>query len=280
MKLGKRFFLFCFLAFLGFGCISNKRVIYMQDLPKDRSVFEIGDMVNSRVEEYLLQYNDVVEINIKTSDPVLNQMLDINSMGGAAAAGAGRMMMGGGMMLNNGDIFYLSGYTLNDEGIVELPVLGKFKLVGMNVDQAKELIEKELEKIVKGDENFVRVRLGGIRYSALGEFIRPGKYTVLQNRVTIFEAIANAGDLTVTAKRDNIMLIRQYPEGSKVHRINLNHKEIMSSEFYFIRPNDMIYAEPMKVREIGTGVTLLQTTQLLISLVTVVLLVYTTTNTN
>lgn len=249
----------------------------MQNLPKEHPVYELGEMVDSKIEDYLLQYNDVVEINIKTPDPLLNQMLDINS-GGASGVG-GRMMMGGGIM-NGGDIFYLSGYTLDDEGVVELPVLGKFKLVGLNVDQAKQMIEKELEKIVRGEDNFVRVRLGGIRYSALGEFARPGKYTLLQNRVTIFEAIANAGDLTITAKRDNIMLIRQYPEGSKVHRINLNHKDIMGSEFYFIRPNDMIYAEPMKVREIGTGVTLLQTTQLLISLVTVVLLVYTTTNTN
>jgi polysaccharide export outer membrane protein len=277
MKLGKRLFYCCAIAFVAFGCISNKRVIYMQNLPKEESVFELGEMVGSKIEDYLLQYNDVVEINIKTPDPLLNQMLDINSSG--ASGVGGRMMMGGGIM-NGGDIFYLSGYTLDDEGVVELPVLGKFKLVGLNVDQAKQLIEKELEKIVRGEDNFVRVRLGGIRYSALGEFARPGKYTLLQNRVTIFEAIANAGDLTITAKRDNIMLIRQYPEGSKVHRINLNHKDIMGSEFYFIRPNDMIYAEPMKVREIGTGVTLLQTTQLLISLVTVVLLVYTTTNTN
>lgn len=276
MNLGKKLFSCLFIAFTAFGCISNKRVIYMQDLPQDQSSFSLGEMVNSQFEEYLLQYNDVVEINIKTPDPLLNQMFDINSSG--ASSMGGRMMMGG--MMNGGDIFYLSGYTLNDEGFVELPVLGKFKLVGLTADQAKELIEKELEKIVRGEDNFVRVRLGGIRYSALGEFARPGKYTILQNRVTIFEAIANAGDLTVTAKRDNIMLIRQYPEGSKVHRINLNHKDIMTSDFYFLRPNDMIYAEPMKVREIGTGVTLLQTTQLLISLVTVILLVYTTTNTN
>jgi polysaccharide export outer membrane protein len=277
MKIRKVFFLLIGIVFLSFGCISNKRVVYMQDLPQNQKVYSLGDMVSSKFEEYLLQYNDVVEINIKTSDPLLNQMLDINSSGSSAG---GRMMMGGGGMMNGGDIFYLSGYTLSDEGIVELPVLGKFKLVGLNMDQAKELIEKELEKIVRGEDNFVRVRLGGIRYSALGEFSRPGKYTLLQNRVTIFEAIANAGDLTVTAKRDNIMLIRQYPDGSKVHRINLNHKNIMGSEFYFLRPNDMIYAEPMKVRELGTGTTLLQTIQVLASLATLALLVYTTTNTN
>jgi len=74
------------------------------------------------------------------------------------------------------------------------------------------------------------------------------------------------------------MLIRQYPDGSKAYRVNLNDQGIMASEFYFIRPNDMIYIEPMKVRELGTGTTFLQTLQLLTALATLALLVYTTTN--
>ena len=244
----------------------------MQDVPDKNPITQIGELVPVNTEEYLLQYNDVVEINIKTSDPLLNTLFDINSGGNQ-----NRMMMGGGMM-SGGDIFYLSGYTLNDDGIVELPVIGKVKIVGLNTENAKSAIENELKKIVRDNEYYVRVRLGGIRYSALGEFARPGKYTILQNRVTIFEAIANAGDLTIQAKRDNIMLIRQYPEGSRAYRVNLNDNDIMASEFYFIRPNDMIYVEPMKVRELGTGVTFLQTLQVLTSIATLALLVYSTTN--
>jgi polysaccharide export outer membrane protein len=275
MKLKISHFVFFLFFVLSVSCISNKRVVYMQNLPKGESLVKLGEMVPAKFEEYLLQYNDVIEVNIKTSDPLLNSMLDINVL----AANSNRMMMGGGIM-SGGDIFYLSGYTLDDNGFVDMPVLGRLKLVGMNLEDAKVAVENELKKYVRDDDYFVRVRLGGIRFSALGEFARPGKYTVLQNRVTIFEAIATAGDLTVVAKRDNIMLIRQYPEGSKAHRINLNNKEIMSSEFYFVRPNDMIYAEPMKVRELGTGTTLLQTIQVLASLATLALLVYTTTNQN
>jgi polysaccharide biosynthesis/export protein len=96
MKLGKRLFFCCAIAFVAFGCISNKRVIYMQDLPKDQSVYALGEMVNSQFEEYLLQYNDVVEINIKTPDPLLNQCWILTISG--AAANSGRMMMMGGMM--------------------------------------------------------------------------------------------------------------------------------------------------------------------------------------
>jgi polysaccharide biosynthesis/export protein len=242
----------------------------MQDIRGVQSVRESGRLVPSKFDTYYLQLNDVVEINIITTDPQLNLMFDINSN-----ANQNRMM--GGNLMTGGDIFYLTGFTLNDDGVVELPVIGEVMIFGLTVEQAKVAIENELRKFVRDDEFFVRVRLGGMRFSALGEFNNPGKYTILQNRVTIFEAIANAGDLTVLAKRDNVMLIRQYPEGSRTYRVNLNNKDIIASEFYYIRPNDLIYAEPMKVRELGTGVSLLQTFQVMVSVLTVALLVYNTT---
>lgn len=222
-------------------------------------------------EEYTLQFNDVVEINIKTPDEMLNEMLVPVAGGGMFMGG---MMMG---MVGGGDVFYLTGYILDSNGFVELPIIGKVNLFGLTLEEAKGKIEDEVAKIISREDVFVRVRLGGIRYSALGEFNRPGKYAILQNRVTIFEAIANAGDMNVLANRRRILLIRQYPDGSRPYRLNLNSDQIMDTEFYFIRPNDVIYAEPMKARELGTGINLLQTTQLLISLLTVGVLIYTTT---
>jgi polysaccharide export outer membrane protein len=114
--------------------------------------------------------------------------------------------------------------------------------------------------------------LGGIRYSALGEFRRPGKFVVLQERMTIFEAIANAGDLNTIAKRDEVMLIRQYPDGTKIHRINLNDRQIIASPYYFIQPNDQLYVEPMKVREVGSGENAAQSLLLFTSILTTGLL--------
>ena len=140
---------------------------------------------------------------------------------------------------------------------------------------AKIIVEKEVEKYILQGEFFVRVRLGGIRFSALGEFNKSGKYTILQNRVTIFEAIAFAGDLNRTAKRDEIILVRQYPDGSQIHKINLLDQKLLGSEYFFLKPNDMIYAEPMKVREIGAGNTLVETLTLLTSSITSVVLILT-----
>ena len=132
-----------------------------------------------------------------------------------------------------------------------------------------------MKKFMNEGEYFVRVRLGGVRFSALGEFNRSGKYTILQNRVTILEAIAFAGDLNRVAKRDEILLVRQYPDGSQIHKINLLDRELLGSEFYFVRPNDMIYALPMKVREIGAGNTLVETLTLVTTSITAIALILT-----
>lgn len=219
-------------------------------------------------EEYQLQVNDIVEINIKTTDQNLNLIFgavtnDIQNqaaMGGAQGAG---------------DAFFMNGYTIDNEGMVEIPLIGKLKIVGLTTEETKKLVEKEVLRYVNLNEFFVRVRLGGIRFSALGEFNRSGKYTILQNRVTIFEAIAFAGDLNRTAKRDEILLVRQYPDGSQIHKINLLDQNLLGSEYFFLKPNDMIYAEPMKVREIGAGNTLVETLTLLTTSITAIALILT-----
>lgn len=264
----RQYFIFACLAFIFLfsSCISNRKLIYMQEFPKDAPAVIEGELVPHEVEAYLLQHNDIVDITIKTTSPELNEILSVGN-----ADNQIRNLSGGA--LEGGDIFFLNGFSLDDEGIVELPLIGEISLVGLTTKEAKLAIEEKLKQYVTKDNYFVRVRLGGIRYSALGEFNNPGKFTLLQNRVTIFEAIANAGELTPVAKRNWVNLIRQYPEGTRSHKINLINDKLMASEFYFIRPNDVIYAEPMRVRELGTGTTFIQTFQLLISAVTVALLV-------
>ena len=267
----KHLIVYLVIGFLTSSCISNRKMIYMQEFPKNSPAVIQGELVSHEIDEYLLQFNDIVDITLKTTSPELNEILDVST-------GQNQMRNLGGGAMEGGDVFFLNGFSLDEDGIVELPLVGEIKLVGLSTKEAKLAIENKLTEYISKDNFYVRVRLGGIRYSALGEFNRPGKFTILQNRVTIFEAIANAGELTPVAKRNWVNLIRQYPEGSRKHKINLINDNLMASEFYFIRPNDVIYAEPMKVRELGTGTTFLQTFQLLISGLTVALLVISSTN--
>jgi len=267
----------CLIGMVGIvfsSCISNKKLIYMQELEEST-----GPLVSSSIkypyetEQYFLQINDIVEVSIKTTSP------DLNLIFGAITNDPNQMQqMGGGQ--GAGDAFFMNGYTIDDRGMVEIPLLGEVKLLGLTTQEAKVLVEKEVQKYVNKNEYFVRVRLGGIRFSALGEFQRSGKYTILQNRVTIFEAIAFAGDLTNVSKRDEILLVRQYPDGSQIHKINLLDRNLLGSEYYFLKPNDMIYAEPMKVRELGAGTNLVESLTLLTTTITALALVFTLLNNN
>lgn len=265
--------LFGLLVVLLNSCVSNKRLVYMQELEGSTSpLIESSIKYPYQTEEYLLQVNDIVEVNVKTTDQDLNLLLM------ASTNDQVMNQMAGGQSV--GDVFFMNGFTLDDNGKIELPLIGEIKLEGLTIEQAKLLVEEEVKKYVKEGEYFVRVRLGGVRFSALGEFNNSGKFTILQNRVTIFEAIAFAGDLSRLAKRNEVLLIRQYPDGSQIHKINLLDRSLLTSEYYWLKPNDLIYAEPMKVREIGAGNTLVETLTLLSTSITAIALILTLVQNN
>ena len=175
---------------------------------------------------------------------------------------------------NGGDLYYMSGYSINDSGFVNIPIIGGIKVEGLTLEQARKTIDASVQKFFS--LYFLSVKLGGLRYTALGEFERPGKYVILQNQATIFEAIAMAGDLAMVASRSDVKIIRQYPDGTRIHEVNLLDQSIIQSPYYFIQPNDIIYVEPLPAKSWGIGVSGAQTATLVLSIVTSALLLYTT----
>jgi polysaccharide export outer membrane protein len=257
---------FFLILIAGFSsCVSNEKIIYLQNLEGNQPISE-GELITYELPEYRLQYNDIIDINIQTETDLLENGFNPRTMQNP------QMMQ---MAQGGGDVYYMTGYTVDANGNIRLPLVGEVNVRDKTIDEARKEIESKLTPYVKS-EVYVKVKLGGIRYSALGEFRRPGKFVVLQDRMTIFEAIANAGDLSNIAKRDEVLLIRQYPEGTKLHRINLNDRQIVASPFYFIQPNDQLYAEPMKVREVGAGENAAQSLSLIISAITVSVLLINT----
>jgi polysaccharide export outer membrane protein len=248
-------FLLSFYFLVAMSCVSNEKIIYLQNLEGNQAIPE-GELISYEILEYRLQYNDIIDVNIQTIDDMLK-----GGFNGQSAAGGQQMQMGA---QGGGDIYYMTGYTVDQKGNIRLPIVGEVQVKDKTLNEARIEIEKKLRTLVVS-ELYVKVKLGGIRYAALGEFRRPGKFVVLQDRMTIFEAVANAGDLTAVAKRNEILLIRQYPEGTRIHRLDLLDRQLIASPFYFIQPNDQIYAEPMKVREIGTGENASQSFALVIS---------------
>ncbi|HSI77020.1 MAG TPA: polysaccharide biosynthesis/export family protein [Lunatimonas sp.] len=258
-------FISLFALLLSISCVSNERLIYLQNLENQPEISE-DSLVLYAIQEYRLQYNDIIDVQIQTNSQDMNDLLNVRPPQNRMAGG-GQQQMGGG------DVYYMTGYTIDLDGLIDLPLVGSVEVRNKTLGETKNAIVAELKKFIVSDEFFVRVKLGGIRYSAMGEVRRPGKFVVLQDRMTIFEAIANAGDLNVTAKRDEILLIRQYPQGTKLHRVNLLDRNIVHTPFYFIQPNDQIYAEPMKIREVGAGENVAQSLQLFITSITAAALI-------
>ena len=225
------------------SCVPNKKIIYLQDVNQT-----LDTLYPVQPNNYLLQKGDIIGIDVRlaTDNPILQNIFQQAQVNGAQAG-----VQGGG------DFYYLTGFTVDDSGYVILPIIGKINLEGQNVFQANETVQNTFNEYLTNV--YTTVRLGGLRYSVLGEVRRPGKFMVLQNRMTIFEALANAGDLTELAKREAITIMRQYPEGTKIHKVNLLEENMISSPYYYIQPNDVIYVEPLPIRSLGTGTTGFQT---------------------
>ena len=129
--------------------------------------------------------------------------------------------------------------------------------------------ERLLKDYFKAEANvFVTVKLAGIRYTINGEIGSPGSKIIYRDQVSIMEAIANSGDITLTGDRSDVVIIRQYPAGQKVHHIDLTKLDAMNSPYYYVKPNDLILINPLPQKSLGTGTTGLQSFTTIISITT------------
>jgi polysaccharide export outer membrane protein len=135
-------------------------------------------------------------------------------------------------------------YTVDGDGAIQLPYAGRFMVKGKTL----EIVKTELETALKGyiADAVVMVKMVNNYVSLIGEVQHPGKYPIYKDRLNIFEALAMAGDLDEFSNRQKIQLIRQTPDGNKINEFSLNDRSIMATEFFYVMPNDVIYAKPIK----------------------------------
>jgi len=260
-----RLILFSLVLLFGVSCISNKRITYLQNLPGNEPI-ELNEFIPFAEYEknYILQPFDVVDIDFASANEELTKAFEFQ--------GSRNMRMGGGMM-GAGDMFFFTGYALDVDGYIELPRLGKIKIGGLNEGQAKDKVQEAINAYFK-DDVYVRLRIGGIRFTALGEFSNSGTLTILKHRATIFDAISMAGESSILAKKNKLFLVRQYDGGTKIHQINLNDRALLASPYYFIQNNDILYLEPMQIRQFGNADNFSASLGLIISVTTSLLLLF------
>jgi polysaccharide export outer membrane protein len=144
---------------------------------------------------------------------------------------------------------YLQSYTLDEEGCIEMPLTGKIEVKNLTIDQAKAKLQTELDKFV--NQTTIIVKLSNFNLTVLGEVTRPGMYKVYQSQINLFEAISMAGNMTNFAKNSEVRIIRQTDNGSEVITVDMGQADILSSPYYYLKPNDIIYVEPLKIKQWG-----------------------------
>jgi polysaccharide export outer membrane protein len=219
------------------SCISNKKFIYLQDKGTVNS--DSNGLIKVTPYTYKLQKGDVLYVSLTTEDEKLNKIF---------VPGAGGQVLQQQQNVS-GTLFYFVGFTIDSKGEIEFPYLGKIKVIDMEIEQAKAAIETQLKKYFK--VFYLQVKVAEFKFSVLGYVNRPGQYFFQQNKISIIEALAQAGDLQNLAKRSSLQLYRQYTDGIKVHTLDLTDRNLVNSSLWYLQPNDVLYVEPLKVRTAG-----------------------------
>lgn len=237
------------------SCIPQKDLTYLQmpERQSDTTLFPIQRTA------YQVQVNDILNITVRSyseeATAAFNSAQTTNIQNASDA------------------YFYLTGYSVDSEGNISLPVVGSLKVVGLTVEEVQKLLNQKLQLFFQKDAVFSNVQLSGIRFSVIGEVKSPGKYTIYQNQANIFEALAMSGDANVYGMRNSIQIIRQFPEGTKVIELDLTDAEVLSNPSFYIQPNDIINVKPLAQRSWGIGETGFSTFVQTLSIISSILLI-------
>lgn len=216
------------------SCHTEEKILYFQDV-------EIGKEENiENVTEIRLQPKDQISIVVNSKDSELAALFNLVRARQTLGITNGNVFSG-----NQGDI---AGYTLDDNGEIDFPQVGKVKLAGLNKGQAAAKIKEILVTRNLCADAIVTVEFLNLYVSVIGEVAKPGKYSITKDRMTILEAISMAGDLTIHGRRDNIYVVREV-EGKRVtYEVDIRSKDLFKSPAYYLQQNDAIYVHPSKVR--------------------------------
>jgi polysaccharide export outer membrane protein len=233
------FFLFITISLVFTSCIPTQDLIYLQK--KDGADVE-SSISAVMAKPYRLQTNDVLSVSIKAIDPKLVAIFNTTNQGEAGKSESG---------------LYFEGFTVDDHGNIRMPILGNINVIGFTLDEIRIIIEKQLlaEYFNKEANIFVIVKLAGFKYTINGEVGSTGTKILFQENVSIMEAIANAGDITITGDRKAVTVIRKTPTGVQMHDLDLTDVKVMNSPYFYLQPNDYVYVKPLKQKTWGTGKT-------------------------
>jgi polysaccharide export outer membrane protein len=218
--------LLLFFSIFFLSCASKKDIVYLQDVDTTKIT------TNSFSYEPVLKNDDLLSIIVSADDPEVTYMFNIPQIQGNYQVDESQSS--------------IRTYLIDSYGQIEFPVLGKIKLAGLTRSQAVKELTDRVRPYIKNPT--INMRILNYKIAVLGEVIRPGNFNIKSERITLLEALANAGDLTIYGKRDNILIIREKNEIKTYNRVDITHSDFINSEFYYLTQNDVVVVEPNKTR--------------------------------
>lgn len=231
-----RIIILLLLLTLNFSCKIRKDLLYLHDI-KDQEVQSIP----GPSPEYRIKPDDNLYVNILTINPVFNQLF--NPTQNAAGSGGTQQTFG------NSASQFINGYIVDPSGTITLPVIGAVTVMGKTAIQTQALIQEKANIYLK--EASVQVKVLSFKVTLMGELRMPGVYYNYSSSLTVIEAIGMAGGVTDNADHTNLLVVRRTPTGSKSYRIDVTKKKLFSSEAYYLQPNDMIYVNADKLKNVN-----------------------------
>jgi polysaccharide biosynthesis/export protein len=204
------------------GCVSHSELLN----------FNEGEFVTTPIPSapaMIIQVDDLLSISVRTLDEQASAPFNLEVDGGNMA------VMGGGRPI--------IGYLVDNEGYLDIPVIGRIQAAGLTVNQLKAQLDEALKTYLI--DPVINIRFINFRITLVGEVRSPGNYVMPNERVTILDAIGLAGDLTSYANRANILIVREQNGQREYGYVNIHDKAIFQSPYFYLRQNDYIYVEPL-----------------------------------
>ena len=207
------------------SCATRQELVYFQDEP-------IAAATESQNENFELTFktDDLLTIVVSAQDPLVAQPFNLQATATTAT-----------VIDAQGDL-KMQTYLIDSRGNIEFPVLGTLKMAGLTRGQANDMLKQKLSEYIVNP--IVNIRLANFTVTVLGEVLRPGTYTIQDERISLSEALGLAGDLTIYGRRDNVLLIREVDGQKRYHKFDLTSINTVNSPNYYLTQNDVLYVEP------------------------------------
>ena len=215
-------------ALFGTSCTTQKKMIYLQGAGSTDSTSEY----TNQMANYKIHSGDVLSIRIISLNKEITPLFNVEPENN--------------YNIYNDAALYFRGYTVNELGKIVIPVIGEIDALGLTLEELQVHVQQKVDEMLKDAQ--VIVKFGGFKFTVLGEVKRPGMFYIYNNRLSLLEAIGEAGDLTDYGNRENILIVRPTQSGSKTFRVNLLDKNILQNPGFYLTPNDVVYVEPVKTK--------------------------------